>query len=107
MGDASLLVFNSQGILTAAPVTASVLATLRAEPRAAALDRAVSLRQNAYFARYANIATIVTTAQTYYGAGGTAKPARLATLATLAQNQADELTSAYTADGRTGVVKTT
>jgi hypothetical protein len=107
LGDASRLVFNSQGIRTSAPVTASILASLRAEPRAAALDRAVDLRQNAYFARYGNIPGVVALAQGFYGGGATAKPTRLANLATLAQSQADQLAAAYTADGRTGVVKTT
>ncbi len=107
IGDASLLKFDSQGIFASAPVTASLLASLRAEPRAAALDRAVRLRQNSYYDRYANIAAIVVAAQNFYGAGATAKPARLADLATLAQQQADQLEAAYTADSRTGVIKTT
>lgn len=107
LGDASLLKFNSDGILTSAPVTASILASLRAEGRAAALDRAVDLRQNSYYSRYGNIAVIVTTAQGYYGGGATAKPARLANLAALSQAQATQLETAYTADSRTGVVKTT
>lgn len=107
VGDASLLVFNSAGILAAPAVAASTLAALRAEPRKAALDRAVNLRQNAFFAKYANVPTIVTTAVNLYGAGPNAKPARLQNLSTLAQQQADQLAAAYTADGRTGVVRTT
>jgi hypothetical protein len=106
-GDASLLTFNSQGILTAASVVASTLAALRAEPRKSALDRAVNLRQNAYFAKFANSLSVATTANNLYGAGPTGKPARLQNLRTLAQQQADQLAAAYTADGRTGVVRTT
>ncbi len=107
MGDLSRLKFDSQGILSAPPVSASLLASLRAEPRAAALDRAVNLRQNSYFERYGNISTIVTAAQGYFGSGPTAKPARLANLATLAQQQADQLAAAYVTDSRTGVIRTT
>ena len=107
LGDASRLQFDSQGIRAAAPLVASLLASLRAEPRAAALDRAVDLRQNSYYDRYGNIAAIVTAAQGYYGSGAAAKPARLAALATLAQHQANQIASAYTTDSRTGVVRTT
>jgi len=101
-GDGSLLTYNSQGILTAAPVTASMLAALRAEPRAAALDRAVYLRQNAYYAKYspANITNTVTQATTFYGGSATANPAMLGSLAGLAQTQADVLDTTYTATGR-------
>jgi hypothetical protein len=106
-GDGSLLKFNSQAILTAPPVSASSLASLRAEPRKAALDRAVSQRQNAFYARYANIPNIVTTATSFYGTAATAKPQRLQNLVTLSQTQADQLAAAYTADGRTGVVRNT
>jgi predicted exporter len=90
-GDASLLAFNSQGILTAPSVGASTLAALRAEPRRSALDRAVNLRQNAYFAKFANSLSVATTANNLYGAGPTGKPARLQNLRTLAQQQADQL----------------
>jgi biotin carboxyl carrier protein len=107
LGDASRLAFDSAGIVGSAPVAASILVALRAEPRAAALDRAVTLRQNSYYDRYGNIATIVTAAQGYYGVAAAAKPARLANLATLAQQQADQLSVAYTTDARTGVIKTT
>ncbi|HTH99608.1 MAG TPA: hypothetical protein VL752_01575 [Acidisoma sp.] len=106
-GDASRLQFDSQGILSSAPVTASALASLRAEPRAAALDRAVALRQNAYFDRYGNIAGIVAAATDSFGTGANAKPARLANLAMLAQQQADQLAAAYVADSRVGVIRTT
>jgi hypothetical protein len=107
VGDASLLKFNSQAILTSAPVAASILASLRAEPRAAALDRAIDLRQNSYFARYGSIAAVVGEATGFFGTGTSAKPARLAHLATLAQQQADQLDAAYTTDSRTGVIRTT
>jgi hypothetical protein len=99
-GDGSLLAFNSSGILGAAPVTASILATLRAEPRAGALDKAVEARQNAFYSRYGNIPAVVTQAQGAYGPSATAKPARLSQLASLAQTQGDLLAAAYTTDGR-------
>jgi biotin carboxyl carrier protein len=106
-GDPSLLSFDSAGILGSAGVTASTLAALRSEPRKAVLDKAVLSRQNAYYAKFGNAPAIITTINTYYGAGATAKPARLQNLSNLAQQQADQLALAYTADGRTGVVKTT
>jgi hypothetical protein len=106
-GDASLLAFDSNGILTAPPVAASTLATLRAEPRKSALDRAVTLRQNAYFSKFANAPAVVATANALYGPGAGAKPSRLQHLAKLAQDQAKQLDAAYTADGRTGVIRTT
>lgn len=106
-GDPSLLEFNSQGILSAPGVAASLLATLRAEPRKAALDKAVNGRQNAFFSKYGNSAAIVTVASTLYGPGATAKPQRLQNLANLAQQQADQLDAAYNTDGRTGVVRNT
>jgi hypothetical protein len=108
-GDGSLLTYNSDGILSAPVVMTSALASLRAEPRAAALDRAVCLRQNAFYSRYSPtaISNIVSAAQSSYGTATTAKPALLTDLSNLAQQQANELSTAYTADGRTGVVKNT
>ena len=107
VGTPSLLTFNSAGILSASAVTASLIATLRAESRQAALDKAVYARQNAYYARYSNISSVVTTATGYYGSAITAKPALLQQLATLSAQQATLLEGEYVSDGRTTVVKTT
>jgi biotin carboxyl carrier protein len=106
-GNPSLLAFNSQGILNASSVAASLLANLRAEPKRADLDMAVNARQNAYFAKYGNTTTIISTMTTFYGTGATAKPQRLVNLSTYAQQQSDQLAAAYTSDGRTGVIKNT
>jgi HlyD family secretion protein len=97
---------NSQSLLSAPAVSASSLATVRAEPRKAALDTAVNSRQNAYFAKYSPtvIPDIVNNATKYYSAPGSAanptNPWMLAQLQTLSGVQADQLTSAYNADGR-------
>lgn len=120
-GDPSLLLFNAEGILSAPSITASLLANLRAQSRRAVLDKAVNARQNAFYARNspANIAAIASTANNLYGGGSApvpappsvtnpqTKPQWLQELAYLAGQQASVLEAAYTADGRTGVVKTT
>ncbi|MGA7283313.1 MAG: hypothetical protein WBW87_02105 [Candidatus Cybelea sp.] len=113
-GDPSLLSFNSNGILTAPPVVASLLAALRAETSKAVLDKAVCARQNAYFAKYGSASSIISTISAYYGGGSTANPARIANLVELAQTQADQLWQAYSDAGIAynssnldGVVKTT
>jgi hypothetical protein len=86
----------------------STLASLRAEPNKAALNKAINARQNAWFAKYGHITAIVNRMNLYYSpATATSKPNRLARLAFLSQVQADELSIAYTADGRTGVVRNT
>lgn len=105
--DPSKLFYNSAAILSAPVVTASLLAALRAEPRKAALDKAVKARQNAYFSKYGSAAVIVTNANNSYGSGASAKPALLQNLATWASQQASLLEAAYTSDGRTGVVRNT
>jgi hypothetical protein len=84
------------------------LAALRAEPRKAALNKAINARQNAFFAKYANAPAIITLMNQFYSpAIAGSKPQRLTTLSALANVQAGQLKSAYSADGRTGVVRTT
>jgi hypothetical protein len=89
------------------------LATLRAEPRKAALNKAINARQNAYFAKYGNLQGphgIIKRMNEYYSPTITgSKPIRLDTLSSLAQLQADQLHAAYSDpnDVRTGVVKET
>jgi hypothetical protein len=104
----SRLAYDSAGIAADAAVTASALMALRAEPRKALLDKAVGARQNAYFQKYQNQAAIIAKQQLFYDpANPDSKYSRLGKLSTLAQNQADALHTAYTKDGRTGVVKQT
>ncbi len=90
------------------------LAALRAEPGKAALNSAINARQNAYFAKYGNAQDIVDRLIHDYAADLSGNPLlsgdktrRLGELSRLAQEQADELSRAYKADKRTGVVKTT
>jgi biotin carboxyl carrier protein len=108
--DPSRLAFDSQGILN--EVQNSTLASLRAEPTKAVLDKAVNARQNAYFAKYANKGAIIAKMNEYYSAvdpsiNPNTKLNRLAILAWLAQQQNDALNDAYTEDQRLGVQKTT
>jgi biotin carboxyl carrier protein len=102
------LVYTSAAIYSDAAVQASLLAALRAEPRKAVLDKAICARQNAVFAKYANSAQIISLMNQYYSQTSTgSKPVLLAELVALAQLQEDLLNTAYTTDGRVGVVKTT
>jgi hypothetical protein len=105
-GDPSRLLYDFPAIQThVAPVA---LAALRAEPRKAALDKAVNARQNAYFSKYGNIAAIVARINAWYSPNtADSKPNRLAILTALATDQANALKAAYTADNRLGVVKRT
>jgi len=85
-----------------------MLAALRSEPRKAALNKAINARQNAYFGKYANAPGVITLMNQFYSpAVAGSKPNRLVTLSSLASLQATQLNTAYTSDGRTGVVKTT
>lgn len=102
------LQFDSQGIHNAPAVAASNLLALRAESLKAVLDTAVAGRANAYYAKYGNLAAIIAQMQQSYSPTTTdSKPQLLADLSALAQQQASLLQTAYTADGRMGVVKTT
>ncbi len=86
----------------------STLASLRAEPRKAALDKAINARQNAFFSKYANISAIVSRINAWYAPATVgSKPNRLAILSSLAEDQAAALKAAYTSDGLLGVVKHT
>jgi hypothetical protein len=105
-GDPSRLLYDFLEIQAAAnPFT---LAALRAEPRKAALNKAINARQNAFFAKYANAPSIISQINQYYSPSIIgSKPQRLAVLAGIADNQWNQLKSAYIADSRDGIVKTT
>lgn len=99
--DPSRLSYDSSGILNDATVQASLLMTLRGESTAAVLDKAVNARQNAYYAKYANQSRIISVMQKFYTAKATApsaamsKPDALAQLSSVAQDQMNDLLSAY------------
>lgn len=105
-GDPSRLLYDFLKIKSATAPFA--LASLRTEPRKAALSNAINARQNAYFAKYANAPAIIGLMNQFYSPSIVgSKPQRLDVLSTLANAQFAELKAAYTADGRLGVVKTT
>jgi hypothetical protein len=107
-GDPSRLQYDSSGIDGDAGLSASILCTLRGESIKAALDKAVNLRQNAYYGKYANQAAVVAQTKAFYDPGlANSKPQRLTTLSNISQNQADLLNAAYVTDGRLSVVKST
>jgi hypothetical protein len=86
----------------------SALASLRAEPRKAALDKAINARQNAFFAKYGNIQNIVSRMNALYSPTVlNSKANRIDILASISQQLTDALRAAYVSDGRLGVVKTT
>ena len=106
-GNSSRLFYDFPQIqAAAAPYT---LASLRAEPRKAALNKAINARQNAYFAKYGNKNAIVTQANIFYAQSVTDqilvtgnKPARLGTLSAIAESQWTALNGAYANVGRQG-----
>ena len=105
-GDPSRLEYDAPTIQSS--VQPATLASLRAEPRKAALNKAINSRQNTYYAKYANASDIIGQIISAYSPSlAGSKAARLANLAVLAQQQANTMGAAYTADGRAGVVKTT
>lgn len=107
-GDPARLIYDSQSISTDPAVAASTLMTLRAEPRKAALDKAIAARENAFYQKYANQAAVIARQRLYYDAANPdSKPARLAALSDIAQHQAIALNNEYQTDGRQGVVKST
>jgi hypothetical protein len=84
------------------------LATLRAEGRKLALQKAINARQNAYWAKYGSISKIKDQMVNSYSASKkNSKPARLTTLGQLADEQWNKLSKEYNSDKRTGVVKST
>jgi hypothetical protein len=115
-GDSSRLLYDFPKIQ--ADVAPFTLATLRAEPTKAALDKAVNARQNAYFAKYAHQDSIISFAEQYYlnppdqGLGGPPNPlsklARLDNLGDTNESRWTALKDAYDkagrADGDAGVV---
>jgi len=108
-GDPSRLLYNFLDIEAA--VAPFALVALRKEPRKAALNNAINARQNAYFAKYANLSGpsgIIATMNKLYSASEIgSKPQRLEVLAGIATDQWNLLKGAYTTAGRTGVVTTT
>jgi hypothetical protein len=107
-GDPSRLQYDSSGIDSNASISASILCTLRAESTKAVLDKAVNMRQNAYYGKYANQAAVVAQTKAFYDPGvANSKPQRLTSLTAISQNQADLLYAAYLTDGRLSVVKST
>lgn len=107
-GDSSRLLYDFLKIQ--ADVLPFTLATLRAEPRKAALDKAINMRQNAYFAKYANQGTIISFVNQYYfnpsdfGLTGPyntySKTARLDNLNAINEARWAALNDSYAAAGR-------
>ena len=93
-----------------AAVNQYTIVALRAEAGKAILDKAINARQNAFYAKYANVGDIIDRMKKYYSPSVTdSKVNRLAVLSSLAQQQADALKDAYehSTPPRTGVVRTT
>jgi hypothetical protein len=63
-GDSSRLLYDFTKIQT--EVAPYILTTLRAEPKKAALGKAISMRQNAFFAKYAHGEKIIALMNQYY-----------------------------------------
>ncbi len=108
--DPSRLQYDSTGINNDPAVQGALLVALRAESAKAVLDAGVDSRQNSYYRKYANQAAIIAQMQQNYDqsvGGAASKPAMLAQLASVSSMQYTLLDSAYTADGKTGVVKST
>jgi hypothetical protein len=107
-GDPSRLLYDFLKIQ--AEVAPFTLATLRAEPRKAALGKAINARQNAYFAKYANQDTIISFLETYYfnphdfdpsaPANPYSKSARLSDLSETNESRWAALNGAYFNAGR-------
>jgi biotin carboxyl carrier protein len=108
-GSASRQNYDSSEIW--ADVAPFALATLRAESRKAALNKAINMAENMYFAKYSNVngpdGTIARINEYYSPSSAGSKSARLDNLSNLAQKQADLLGNAYETDGRPVVVTQT
>jgi biotin carboxyl carrier protein len=105
-GDPSRLLFDFLQIQAATKT--STLASLRAENRKAALDRAINARQNAYFAKYNNAPAIIARMNEHFSPSIVgSKPQRLAVLAGLSEDQWSQLKDVYSSEGRTGVIRNT
>jgi hypothetical protein len=108
--DPGRLKYDSQTIHNDPAVSAALLFGLRAESAKAVLDKAIAARENAFYQKYKNQAAVIAQMRANYQASMAnpgSKPARLALLQSISQSQHDALAGAYTADGRTGVVKNT
>jgi len=102
-GDESQLLFGTHQILD--DMKGPMLAKLRNEPIAAALDRSITSRQNAYWAKYGHIYEIAEWLTQFYGpASDTSKLGRLNQLSTLSDQQTMMLQLSYDQAMRTGVV---
>jgi biotin carboxyl carrier protein len=109
-GDSSRLLYDFLKIQ--ADVAPFTLATLRAEPRKAALHKAINVRQNTYFAKYANKGAIIARMNQYYfnppdfnlpaPANPLSKSARLATLSDTNESLWTALNGAYANVNRQG-----
>jgi biotin carboxyl carrier protein len=105
-GHPSQLIYNFPEIDAA--VAPFALAALRSEQRKASLNKAINNRQNAYYAKYANVPAIISRIDSSYSPSIVgSKMQRLEVLSALSEDQWTELKGAYTIDGRTGVVRTT
>jgi biotin carboxyl carrier protein len=110
--DGSLLYYNSANIYSDPSVSAGRLAALRAEPIKAALDSAVLGRQSAFYKKYIDISGIASTIQNFSNIptagflGGNIRY-NLEQLLLSYANQNSMIGAAYSADCRTGVVKST
>ncbi len=107
-GNPARLQFDAHAIRTDTKVHASTLSSLRAEPTKAVLNKAVGARENSFYSNYQNQTEIIARMREVYSPTSPhSKPHRLHELATISQNQAELLYSAYFADGRLAVVKST
>ncbi len=107
-GDSSRLLYDFLKIQ--ADVAPFTLATLRAEPKKAALEKAIGMRQNAYLAKYANQGRIISFMDTYYfnppdfGLSAPPNPfsksARLDNLSDVNESRWSALNAAYASAGR-------
>jgi biotin carboxyl carrier protein len=107
-GNPARLQFDAQAIRTDSKVQASTLCALRAEPTKAILNKAVGARENMFYSNFQNQTEIIARIREINSPTTPhSKPHRLHELATISQNQAELLYSAYFADGRLAVVKST
>jgi hypothetical protein len=105
-GDPSRLAYDSNGILSDPTfVRPSLLGTLRAAPVAAALDKAIRVRQNEFYAKYATawvglpgMQPITNMLYNLYGPESGAKLDLLQQLGNVAGNQTNTLLGAYAAN---------
>jgi len=84
------------------------LLALRAEAGKAALHKAINVRANAYYSKYADSAALISRINTDYSPNiRDSKANRLDVLSAICKRQMEQLRDSYISEGRTGVVKTT